>query len=174
MANWNNKLTKAIYCHCSVLYKKRIHWHCEKQSYNTFEKGHGLKGTNRALRGGSWNNNAESCRVVNRNNNAPTNRNNNIGFRLTAQWEMSDMTDYWTNHVLVRWRYLWCTTANRLVTTPLSRLNGILSSKMGVVFLFVIIGASGLQPAIEKQNPNPSEVQNLRRVGEKKWQPIIF
>ncbi|MFZ2900242.1 MAG: hypothetical protein WA004_16550 [Saprospiraceae bacterium] len=36
-------------------------------------------------RGGSWNNNAENCRVANRNNNWPENRNNNIGFRLVLQ-----------------------------------------------------------------------------------------
>jgi hypothetical protein len=43
------------------------------------------KGDNRVNRGGSWNNNAENCRVSNRNNNTPTNRNNNIGFRLSLQ-----------------------------------------------------------------------------------------
>ncbi|MCA0235367.1 MAG: SUMF1/EgtB/PvdO family nonheme iron enzyme [Bacteroidetes bacterium] len=42
----------------------------------------GHKGSNRVLRGGSWNNNAQNCRSVNRNNNDPSNRNNNIGFRL--------------------------------------------------------------------------------------------
>ncbi len=35
-------------------------------------------------RGGSWNNNAENCRVANRNNNNPDNRNNNLGFRLVS------------------------------------------------------------------------------------------
>jgi len=30
-------------------------------------------------RGGSWNNNANNCRVANRNNNNPNNANNNIG-----------------------------------------------------------------------------------------------
>ena len=39
-------------------------------------------GASRVLRGGSWNNNADNCRVSNRNNNAPDNRNNNNGFRL--------------------------------------------------------------------------------------------
>jgi formylglycine-generating enzyme required for sulfatase activity len=39
-------------------------------------------GTNRVLRGGSWNNNAENCRSAYRNNNNPDNRNNNVGFRL--------------------------------------------------------------------------------------------
>jgi formylglycine-generating enzyme required for sulfatase activity len=39
-------------------------------------------GTSRVLRGGSWNDNANSCRAANRNNNTPTNTNNNIGFRL--------------------------------------------------------------------------------------------
>ena len=33
------------------------------------------------IRGGSFNNNATNLRVVRRNNNDPTNRNNNIGFR---------------------------------------------------------------------------------------------
>jgi formylglycine-generating enzyme required for sulfatase activity len=41
-----------------------------------------LKGTNRVIRGGSWNNNAQNCRSANRNNNNPNNNNNNIGFRL--------------------------------------------------------------------------------------------
>ncbi|MCK9557184.1 MAG: hypothetical protein PHO85_00485 [Candidatus Cloacimonetes bacterium] len=33
-------------------------------------------------RGGNWNNNANNCRVANRNNNNPNNGNNNIGFRV--------------------------------------------------------------------------------------------
>ena len=39
-------------------------------------------GSNRVLRGGSWNNNAQNCRSAYRNNNTPDNRNNNVGFRL--------------------------------------------------------------------------------------------
>jgi len=35
----------------------------------------------RVLRGGSWNNNTNNLRCANRNNNEPTNTNNNIGFR---------------------------------------------------------------------------------------------
>jgi len=38
----------------------------------------------RVLRGGSWNNNARNTRAANRNNNAPGNRNNHIGFRLAS------------------------------------------------------------------------------------------
>ena len=38
--------------------------------------------SNRVLRGGSWNNAATNCRVANRNNNSPENRNNNNGFRV--------------------------------------------------------------------------------------------
>lgn len=50
-----------------------------------------LEGSNRVLRGGSWNNNAQNCRVANRNNNRPDNSNNNIGFRLVlAQNDVSD------------------------------------------------------------------------------------
>lgn len=41
-----------------------------------------LKGSNRVLRGGSWNNDAANCRTANRNTNAPTNRTNDNGFRL--------------------------------------------------------------------------------------------
>lgn len=33
-------------------------------------------------RGGSWNNSATNCRTANRNRNNPTNRNNNLGFRV--------------------------------------------------------------------------------------------
>ncbi|MEO0339413.1 MAG: SUMF1/EgtB/PvdO family nonheme iron enzyme [Bacteroidota bacterium] len=33
-------------------------------------------------RGGSWNNTPRNCRAANRNNNGPTNRNNNLGFRV--------------------------------------------------------------------------------------------
>ncbi|HBB15271.1 MAG TPA: hypothetical protein DCZ76_13510 [Treponema sp.] len=39
-------------------------------------------GSNRVLRGGSWNNDAPNCSVAYRNNNNPNNRNNNIGFRV--------------------------------------------------------------------------------------------
>ncbi|WP_417917204.1 SUMF1/EgtB/PvdO family nonheme iron enzyme [Candidatus Electronema sp. JC] len=40
------------------------------------------KGENRVLRGGSYFNNSQNCRAVNRNDNPPENRNDNIGFRL--------------------------------------------------------------------------------------------
>lgn len=54
------------YINHSLVYKKRAF----------------IEGSNRVMRGGSWNNNAENCRTANRNNNNPDNRNNNIGFRL--------------------------------------------------------------------------------------------
>lgn len=40
------------------------------------------RGSNRVNRGGSWNNTAANCRTANRNNNTPTNRTNDNGFRL--------------------------------------------------------------------------------------------
>jgi len=43
-----------------------------------------VSGSNRVKRGGSWNNTASNCRSANRNNNTPSNRNNNIGFRLVS------------------------------------------------------------------------------------------
>ena len=39
-------------------------------------------GSNRVLRGGDWNNNANNARSANHNNNSPGNSNNNNGFRL--------------------------------------------------------------------------------------------
>ncbi|MBC7507729.1 MAG: hypothetical protein H7320_03130 [Ferruginibacter sp.] len=36
------------------------------------------------MRGGSWNNTAANCRIANRNNNSPGNRNNNNGFRVVV------------------------------------------------------------------------------------------
>ncbi|MBK8429399.1 MAG: SUMF1/EgtB/PvdO family nonheme iron enzyme [Lewinellaceae bacterium] len=44
------------------------------------------KGDRRALRGGSWLNDANSCRVANRNDNAPTSKGNNLGFRLARPY----------------------------------------------------------------------------------------
>ena len=44
--------------------------------------GIGHKGTNRVLRGGSWNNDARNCRSAYRNGNHPDDRNDNIGFRI--------------------------------------------------------------------------------------------
>ena len=41
-----------------------------------------IESSNRVLRGGSWNNSAANCRVANRNNNDPSNRNSNNGFRV--------------------------------------------------------------------------------------------
>ena len=38
-------------------------------------------GSNRVLREGNWNNDTNNLRVANRNNNTPSNRDNNIGFR---------------------------------------------------------------------------------------------
>src|ERR1017187_10418182 len=44
--------------------------------------GAGYAGSNRVSPGGNWNNNANNCRSAQRNNNNPSNRNNNIGFRV--------------------------------------------------------------------------------------------
>ena len=41
-------------------------------------------GSNRVIRGGNFNNNAQNVRSANRNNNSPDNRNNDIGVRLLS------------------------------------------------------------------------------------------
>lgn len=46
-------------------------------------------GSNRVLRGGNWNNNANNCRCAERNNNSPGNTNNNNGFRTVRSSEGS-------------------------------------------------------------------------------------
>lgn len=44
--------------------------------------GIGRMGSKRVIRGGSWNNNARNVRAAYRNANHPSNRNDNLGFRL--------------------------------------------------------------------------------------------
>ena len=44
------------------------------------------RGSNRVIRGGSWNNNASNLRSANRNNDRPGNRNDNVGFRLVSTY----------------------------------------------------------------------------------------
>ncbi|MBF0500135.1 MAG: SUMF1/EgtB/PvdO family nonheme iron enzyme [Candidatus Riflebacteria bacterium] len=48
-------------------------------------------GSNRVYRGGKWNNNANNCRSAYRNRNNPTNRRNNLGFRLLSTFHAYDM-----------------------------------------------------------------------------------
>jgi hypothetical protein len=47
-------------------------------------------GSERALRGGSWNNNDQNTRAAYRNNNNPNNRNNNVGFRVAEPLATGD------------------------------------------------------------------------------------
>lgn len=49
-------------------------------------------GSNRVIRGGSYNNNASNCTASNRNNHNPSNDNNNNGFRLVST--MSEQTGF--------------------------------------------------------------------------------
>lgn len=71
---------KSIAAHC--LHATRRCNTIQKKCNFTSARSIIVKGENRVNRGGSWNNDAQNCRVANRNNNTPTNRNNNLGFRL--------------------------------------------------------------------------------------------
>jgi len=53
-----------------------------------------IVGSNRVIRGGSWNKNAENCSSSIRNNNDADNRNNNIGFRLAISSQKGWMSIY--------------------------------------------------------------------------------
>jgi hypothetical protein len=48
-------------------------------------------GSNRVKRGGSWNNDGTNLRSAKRNNNNPSNRNNNLGFRVGFRVGLSGM-----------------------------------------------------------------------------------
>ena len=77
-------LVNAGICRSEHLYATQIRLVSSKKHGTRYKVNH-RKGDNRVNRGGSWNNNAENCRVSNRNNNTPDNRNNNLGFRLSLQ-----------------------------------------------------------------------------------------
>lgn len=84
-AEWNEREYRQ---HIEPLLSFCCHAYSKKYRKGVFE------GSNRVLRGGSWNNNAVNCRVSNRNNNNPDNRNNNNGFRLVLAQEADRMIYY--------------------------------------------------------------------------------
>ncbi|MCB0544853.1 MAG: formylglycine-generating enzyme family protein [Saprospiraceae bacterium] len=51
------------------------------------------RGSNRVNRGGSYFNDAQNCRVAYRNNNTPSNRNRNLGFRLALSLQLKGKPD---------------------------------------------------------------------------------
>ena len=46
--------------------------------------GRQTAGESRVLRGGNWNNDSGNLTASNRNDNSPTNENNNVGFRVAG------------------------------------------------------------------------------------------
>ncbi|MBX2929303.1 MAG: SUMF1/EgtB/PvdO family nonheme iron enzyme [Saprospiraceae bacterium] len=68
-------------CRSLLLQNMLMRKHFEKTYFCVCKVNH-HRASNRVNRGGSWNNDARNCRAANRNNNTPTNRNNNVGFRL--------------------------------------------------------------------------------------------
>ncbi|MCI5144239.1 MAG: hypothetical protein D3923_01630 [Candidatus Electrothrix sp. AR3] len=61
-----------------------------------------MKGVNRVLRGGSWNNAPINVRSANRNRNEPANRNDNVGFRLASTMQWPDVCCLWIAHPCIR------------------------------------------------------------------------
>jgi formylglycine-generating enzyme required for sulfatase activity len=61
-------------------------WHRNYQGAPTDGSGQLSSGGSslQAQRGGAWNDNSDNCRLANRNNNEPGDRNNNIGFRVVV------------------------------------------------------------------------------------------
>jgi hypothetical protein len=60
---------------------------CEGGSDMAMRCNAGRTGSNRVIRGGSWNSNARNVHAANRNANAPDNRNDDLGFRLAREQE---------------------------------------------------------------------------------------
>lgn len=51
------------------------------------------------MRGGSWNNHHDNARCANRNRNHPTNRNDNVGFRVCVS-TLSHALEQWAGYAL--------------------------------------------------------------------------
>jgi formylglycine-generating enzyme required for sulfatase activity len=57
-------------------------WYSSYQSGSQPDYAGAASGSNRVIRGGSWNNNASYCAVSSRNNGLPYSRNGYLGFRV--------------------------------------------------------------------------------------------
>jgi formylglycine-generating enzyme required for sulfatase activity len=53
-----------------------------------------VTGSNRVIRGGSWDNTAQNLRSANRNDNGPDERNSNVGFRLVSTKMLPEFAVY--------------------------------------------------------------------------------
>ena len=60
-------------------------------------------GANRVIRGGGWNNNARNVRAASRNANEPSNRNDNVGFRVSRAQRWSGLFAIDPGHIQPFW-----------------------------------------------------------------------
>jgi hypothetical protein len=67
-----------------VLFEQVELWWALRASWRSCSGTRRQSGSNRGLRGGSFNNNANNLAASTRNDNNPTNENNNIGFRVAS------------------------------------------------------------------------------------------
>ncbi|MBR4251194.1 MAG: group II intron reverse transcriptase domain-containing protein [Kiritimatiellae bacterium] len=83
MAQWEaGEIGEERLAACLASAEGSARWYGFKGILEDVAAGEGASsGSNRANRGGSWNNNAQNCRSAYRNNNNPSNANNNLGFR---------------------------------------------------------------------------------------------
>jgi RNA-directed DNA polymerase len=88
---------EAIFAHLTQANSLRLRQHIVTADGDDSGQTPGT-GSNRVIRGGNWNNNAQNCRSANRNNNNPDNTNNNIGFRSVNSWQSQEVGIHGCRH----------------------------------------------------------------------------
>ena len=102
-----------------------------------------IGGSNRVLRGGSWNNNGRNVRSANRNRNEPANRNDNIGFRLALARTKVD-TPF--DQIVIQSAVLWRQKENALRRVSRAGLESPSKLRLNVFLSFLYFNWSSILP----------------------------